>query len=193
MNTQLTLNKLNLGCEQYPKEGYLNIDVDPNSKADKIIDFNKLSHDLPSHHFELVTANHFLEHMDDSIQIMKEIHRILKPGGTLHIRVPHFSRGFTHWQHKGGFDVSYPRYFQKDFTGGYVGVDYSLKKMKLHWFAQPLLKKSELSPFQYQAGHILGKIINFFSNLSPYFCSRVWCFWVGGMEEIEFIFTKPES
>ena len=124
---------------------------------------------------------------------MEEIHRILKPKGVLHIRVPHFSRGFTHLEHKRGFDVSYPLYFQKEFAPGYVGIDFTLKKMALHWFAQPSFKKDTLSPFQYILGSILGKIFSFLGNLSPYACSRIWCFWVGGFEEVEFIFEKPEK
>ena len=36
---------------------------------------------------------------------------------------------------------------------------------------------------------IINKIISFFANLSPGFCSRIWCFWVGGFEEIEFNFV----
>jgi hypothetical protein len=35
---------------------------------------------------------------------------------------------------------------------------------------------------------LLGDIINFFANLSPEFCSRFWCNWVGGFEEISFEF-----
>ena len=43
---------------------------------------------------------------------MREIHRITKPGGTVRIWVPHFSRGFTHAEHKSGFDVTFPYYFR---------------------------------------------------------------------------------
>jgi SAM-dependent methyltransferase len=181
---------LNLGCGQYPKEGYLNIDLDPRSKADKVLDLNKVPYDLPSNHFELVEADHVFEHLNEPIQVMSEIHRLLKPGGVLHIKVPHFSRGFTHWEHKRGFDVSYPLYFQKEFTGGYVGIDFALKKMALHWFSQLPLKKKTLNSFQYLIGLALGKVFDFLSNLSPYACSRIWCLWVGGFEEVEFIFKK---
>ena len=182
--------KLNLGCGQFPKNGYLNIDVDPLSMAEKFFDLNQFPYDLPSEHFEMVEADHLFEHLSDHILVMKEIHRVLKPGGILKMRVPHFSRGFTHWDHKRSFDVSYPLYFNKSFLGGYTGIDLDLRKMEFHWFSQPYLKKKTLSHFQYMAGFTLGKIFDFISKLSPYACSRIWCFWVGGFEEVEFVFEK---
>ena len=36
----------------------------------------------------------------------------------------------------------------------------------------------------------MGVVIDFFANLSPMFCSRVWCYIVGGFEEIEFDFRN---
>jgi hypothetical protein len=44
---------LNLGCGKFPKEGYLNIDVDPTTKPDKVMNLNEFSYDLPSNYFEL--------------------------------------------------------------------------------------------------------------------------------------------
>ena len=120
--------------------------------------------------------------------VMKEVHRISKNNATVIIRVPHFSRGFTHAEHKAGFDVTFPYYFNKDFKGGYQGFEYSLEKMKLTWFAQPYFKKTVLSNFQFNSASFLGSIFNFFAKLSPFICSRIWCFWVGGFEEIEFHF-----
>jgi hypothetical protein len=60
--------------------------------------------------------------------------------------------------------------------------------MKLKWFAQPSLKKTLLTKPQYLVGNTIGKLIDTFANLSPFLCSRLWCFWVGGFEEIEFQF-----
>jgi hypothetical protein len=37
-------------------------------------------------------------------------------------------------------------------------------------------------------GQAIGAIIDLFANLSPWLCSRLWCYWVGGFEEIEFVF-----
>ncbi len=65
----------------------------------------------------MVEASHLLEHLDRPFLAMKEMHRILKPGGQLIIKVPHFSRGFTHAEHAHGFDVTFPNYFNKKFSG----------------------------------------------------------------------------
>ena len=37
---------------------------------------------------------------------------------------------------------------------------------------------------------VVGGVMNFLANLSPLACSRLWCFWVGGFEEIEYHFVK---
>jgi hypothetical protein len=61
--------------------------------------------------------------------------------------------------------------------------------VKLTWFAQPYLKKTVLSKPVFYVALAAGAVIDFFANLSPFMCSRIWCFWVGGFEQIEFKFT----
>jgi hypothetical protein len=61
--------------------------------------------------------------------------------------------------------------------------------MRLSWFAQRYLKKQVVPAYQYAVATIFGAIFDFFANLSPVLCSRIWCFWVGGFEEIEYEFT----
>lgn len=41
--------------------------------------------------FDVVLCNHVLEHVKDDIQALKEIHRVLKPGGWAVLQVPFFS------------------------------------------------------------------------------------------------------
>ncbi len=186
------MKKLNLGCGIDYKEGFINVDFHDHIKVDKIMNLNFIPYDLEANSFDYIYASHVLEHLNDPFTIMKELHRILKTNGTLHIKVPHFSRGFTHSEHKAGFDVNFPYYFNPHFTkSGYFGVTFELKKMRLHYFAffhlLPYLGVSKITIFFMK---ILNRIINFFANLSPNLCSRLWCFWVGGFEEIEFIFVK---
>ncbi len=182
--------KLNLGCGEDKKEGFVNLDWNKLVEPDAVHDLNKVPYPFPDNEFALVNASHILEHLEKPFVIMKELHRLLKSGGKLIVKVPHFSRGFTHAEHEHGFDVTFPLYFDKKFTrSGFFGVEFELKKIQLHWLAS-----FHLLPYLGYGGLTIGllKIINGFisplANLSPAFCSRVWCFLVGGFEEIEFEF-----
>ena len=182
--------KLNLGAGEDRREGYINVDWNDLAKPDVKHNLNQFPYPFEDNKFDEIMASHVLEHLDKPFDVMKEFHRILKPGGQLIIKVPHFSRGFTHAEHAHGFDVSFPLYFNKKFTkSGFFGVEFDLANMELHWAAF-----THLLPY-YGYGKIIIAIIKFFSaifsflaNLSPNFCSRIWCFWVGGFEEIEFKF-----
>jgi SAM-dependent methyltransferase len=182
--------KLNLGCGEDKKAGYINLDWNPLTAPDIKHDLNVLPYPFPDNHFNYVEANHILEHLDKPFLIMKELHRILKPGGFLKIKVPHFSRGFTHTEHSHGFDVTFPLYFNKNFTSsGYIGTEFELKSMKLNWLAflhlLPFLGYGKIIIFVLR---LINKIISFLANINKNFCSRIWCFWVGGFEEVEFLF-----
>lgn len=187
------MKKLNLGCGQFKKEGFLNLDVSPLSQADIVHNLEDFPYPFPENEFGCIEADHVLEHLSEPFRAMAELHRIARPGGIIHIRVPHFSRGLTHPEHKRGFDVSFPLYFDQNFVGGYTGVHFLHKTTRLHWFAQKWLMKRVLKPWLYSVLVFLGELIDFFANLSPYFCSRVWGFWVGGFYEIEYVFQKPEA
>ena len=63
--------------------------------------------------------------------------------------------------------------------------------VRVRWFAQLHLKWLELSPLQFQVARAAGAWIDFWANLSPEIASRVWCFSVGGFEEVEFVFRSP--
>lgn len=180
--------KLNIGCGAFKKEGFINLDYDPRTQPDVIHNLNEFPYPFSDDQFSLIEADHVLEHIEDPFKAMKEVHRILKPNGKLIIKVPHFSRGFTHPEHKRGFDVSFPYYFNPTFKGGYAGCEFKTQRVHLKWFAQPYLRKSVLSKSAYYFGFTMGKIIDFFANLSPFLCSRLWCYIVGGFEEIEFHF-----
>lgn len=182
------MKKLNLGCGSFYKEGYVNVDFYNTAKTDVIHDLNKFPYPFAENEFEFVEANHVLEHLENPFAVVKEIYRITKAGSNIIIRVPHFSRGFTHADHKRSFDVTFPYYFNPAFIGGYQGIWLKKKSMKMTWFAQPYLKKTVLSPPIYYLAKLMGFFIDSLANISPFLCSRIWCFWVGGFEEIEYHF-----
>lgn len=193
MDTLISTNlpkRLNLGCGSYKKPGFLNVDNEPSAEPDLLLDLEQIPYPFPDNHFEEIRAYHVLEHLSNPFAVMREIHRILAPNGLVIVRVPHFSRGFTHAGHKRGFDVTFSFYFSDKFPKSYVIVPFKLEYMRLRWFAQPYLKREVLSTPVFYTATILGKIIDFFANLSPFITSRLWCYWIGGFEEIEFRFRK---
>ncbi|MCU0679500.1 MAG: class I SAM-dependent methyltransferase [Planctomycetes bacterium] len=182
------LKKLNLGSGEDKKVGYVNVDWNELTKPDVAHDLNRLPYPFADDAFDRIEASHVLEHLDKPFAVMRELHRILKPDGELAIKVPHFSRGFTHAEHSHGFDISFPQYFNRKFTSsGFLGFEFENVGLSLKWMAFSHLLK------YYGYGHgtvailkVVSQTISFLANLSPAFCSRIWCFWVGGFEEIEF-------
>lgn len=180
---------LNLGCGQFKKEGFLNVDWDAKCSPDMQVNLEELPYPFPDSHFKLIETDHLLEHLGKVFDIMRELHRISAPGGRCVIRVPHFSRAMTHAEHKHGFDFTFPFYFDPTWKGGYTGAHFELQSMRLTWFAQPELKRTVLSTPSFFLGNAFGMVADLFANLSPVICSRFWCFLVGGFEEIEYHFV----
>lgn len=187
------MKKLNLGCGKFKKEGFVNLDWVESVHPDVVHDLNKFPYPFGDNTFEWVEADHVLEHMENPFGVMKEIHRISAPGAIVIIRVPHFSRGFSHPEHKRGFGATFPYFFQKSFPGDYMGVEFILKKMKFSWFAQKYIKRQILPMHIYITASIFNYLFSFLANLSPILCHSVWCFWVGGFEEIEFVFEVKKD
>ena len=188
---ELATKKLNLGCGEDRKEGYINLDWSPLTNPDVVHDLNVFPYPFADNELDYIEASHVLEHLDKPFLVMKEFHRVLKPGGTLHVKVPHFSRGFTHAEHAHGFDVTFPLYFNKSFTkSGYYGVEFHLKSLELHWLAFfHLLPSLGYGKTTVTILRGISAVISTLATISPAFTSRIWCFWAGGFEEIEFTFT----
>ena len=51
--------------------------------------------------FDLVIANHVLEHVDDDVKALTEIHRVLKPGGYAILQTPYCAMLHHTWQDPG--------------------------------------------------------------------------------------------
>ncbi len=68
---------------------WVNLDREPREGVDVASD---LENPLPfgREEFDLVLASHVLEHVHGYLSLIREIHRVMKPGGTLVIKVPEF-------------------------------------------------------------------------------------------------------
>lgn len=123
--------KLNLGCGKYKLPGYHNIDSWPEAEPDQFVDLEQFPLPFPDDHFKEVKADHVLEHLNNPFGIMLELHRICAHDAIIRIKVPHFSRGMTHADHKRCFDVTFPYYFNPDFKSGYLGRTMKLEYHRL--------------------------------------------------------------
>ncbi len=82
--------KLNLGCGQDILEGYVNLDIFEREGVDVVHDVTSLPLPFVDGQFDEILCNDILEHID-YIPVLRDLHRILAPGGILHVRVPHFT------------------------------------------------------------------------------------------------------
>jgi len=176
----MNMKILDLGCgkRKYPKS--IGIDFNPNIDADIVHDLNTYPYPLKDNTFDMVHASHILEHLDDTVKTMNEIHRICKPNAKIIIRVPHFSQAgaWANPTHRRAFATYTFNYFTKESKEQYINKYFEIKKIKMNYtmpFERHNLWKS-----------CVTKIMNFLANANQWFCERVWCYWVGGFSEIYF-------
>lgn len=84
------ITKLHLGCGMFPKEGWLNTDINVKDE-DNIVRLDvRSSFDIPDNSFDYIYSEHLIEHVDyfGAINMLKESYRVLKPGGVLRISTP---------------------------------------------------------------------------------------------------------
>lgn len=117
----MPIKKLNLGCGGDIKEGYINLDSKKLPGVDVVWDIEKLPLPFQNEEFDEILANDILEHVE-YIPVLKDLHRILKQGGKLAIRVPHFTskNNFADPTHKKMFSVFTFDYFVKNPSFGKV-------------------------------------------------------------------------
>ena len=85
------MNILDVGCGHDKLPGAIGIDRSPATAADVVHDLDRTPWPFEPASFDLIRCQDVLEHLDDVIATMEEIHRIARPGAEVRIRVPHFS------------------------------------------------------------------------------------------------------
>lgn len=108
------MKKLNLGCGENIKEGWLNLDSVALPGVDVVHDIEKIPFPFRDGEFDEILCRDVLEHVE-YIPVLKELHRILKAGGILRIQVPHFTsrNNFVDPTHRRMFSISTFDFFVK--------------------------------------------------------------------------------
>ena len=190
---------LNLGCGADYRGGWVNIDLSdhPDIKKDKKVDLTKLPLPFESNSFDYIFSSHTLEHIPGYLTpLMIELWRILKPKGILEIRVPHFSHysALTGFEHRNVFSINGFNIFCQlayfKHIPGFPGMNKPLFK-KIKGILRPqrtddgnrfLVEKN----FYYYIANFISKLANTNTNL----CEKIWCYWVGGFQEMQIILRK---
>jgi SAM-dependent methyltransferase len=81
------------------------VGVDIKAPAQVLWDLGRFPYPWPDNSVDAVRMSHSLEHCDDLLAVVKEVHRILKPGGLFWVIVPHASgTGAFKLEHKHFFN-----------------------------------------------------------------------------------------
>ena len=107
---------LDLGCGNKKREGTVGVDHNDRTAADIVHNLNKFPYPFPDSSVDHIYMDNVLEHLDDVIRVMEEVHRVLKPDGTVKIIVPYFRSvwAFVDPTHKSFFSVASFAYFDPE-------------------------------------------------------------------------------
>lgn len=122
---------LHLGCGRNKIADSLGVDIAPSPAVDLIWDLNKIPWPLPTASFDKVYLIDVLEHLDNVISVMEEVHRVSKEGATVFIQSP-FASSFRVWadpSHRRGFTSTSFRYFTAEFCAAHF--EYSKARFRV--------------------------------------------------------------
>ncbi|MCK4553267.1 methyltransferase domain-containing protein [Candidatus Pacearchaeota archaeon] len=181
------MKKLNLGCGLKPFEDYVNVDMVKRKGVDVVHNLEKFPYPFKNNEFDEVYMDNVLEHLEDIIKVMEELHRISKPNAIIKIIVPHYSScmALGHITHKRCFSSGTFNNFEPDNWEKYSKAEFKILKNKLIWldcrdwfFIKPLK-------------FLIDRLI----NIKPFLSERFFCYLLGGFDHIyyELKVIKKES
>lgn len=177
MQTQTrSFKRLNIGSGLDYKKGWINLDYNATYSPDVVHNIDKFPYPFKDGEFDYIYCSHILEHVADLFKTFNELERILRRGGILHIRVPHFSNG------NGYNDLTHKRFFGW-FTFDQLVNGYYNQKINFRILSRR---------FNYLAveHRVANTVFSWFFNLLPkQFYQRFLC-WIFPVGEIEIKLKK---
>lgn len=110
------MRSLNVGCGGRRLVDALGIDIRPGPDVDVICDLNKYPWPFKDESFDMVYCCDIIEHLDDVVKTMQEIHRVAQDKAKVIISTPHFSHpnSFRDPTHKWHFTIDSFDYFTEE-------------------------------------------------------------------------------
>ncbi|MBE9029532.1 class I SAM-dependent methyltransferase [filamentous cyanobacterium LEGE 11480] len=131
------LMKLDFGCGQKKQPGYIGLDGFATPDVDVVHDFDQFPYPFEDNTFDEIVCNSSLEHVDDFMKTVVELHRIAKPGALIKVACPHYSGpdAYRDPTHKTFF--SYFTFDVFDQGSSYLSPYHGLLKVKHRMFGVP--------------------------------------------------------
>ena len=183
---------LNIGCGKTRLPHSIGVDLVPiEGFVDIVHNLDLLPYPFESDYADEIHMYHVLEHLHDPLQKIEELHRVLKSGGVLYLRVPHFSSmgAFTDITHIRPFGyLSFDCFRKADYQHFYTTKEFEILHKGIKYlglypnsgFYAEYIHKNQCPMFA--RPFVLA--LNFLINLNPVFFERFWCYWVGGATEL---------
>ncbi len=181
--------RVNLGCGAFAIPGAFGVDQVQRGCTHVMADLSAPALPFKTGSVSVIHIYHVLEHLD-FVRFMDEMHRVLGPSGTIHIRVPHASY-FGFWDdptHIRPFTSRTFDYWEPGYLHEYgFPHRFHVIKRELHFLGNPDINRFKILPWLTNS---ICSLLNFFANLQIRFCERLWARYVGGFTEIEFELKK---
>ena len=110
---------LDLGCGANKRPGATGVDIVELPGVDVVWDLNRRQWPISDSSYDLIIMNHIIEHLEDPVATMLEVHRVAAPNAVVDIVTPHFSSANS-WSdptHRHHFAVAAFDYFIKPMPG----------------------------------------------------------------------------
>jgi SAM-dependent methyltransferase len=154
---------LNLGCGLKHVPEAVNLDITRDTNPDVVHDLNQAPWPLPDNHFREVLAYDVIEHLEDFIAAMEEIHRVCSEGAVVRITVPHFSCANAYT------DPTHRRLF------GYFSFDYVTGENEIQFYSRARFRKLSSRMIFYPS--LLNKLVWRLANRYPTGYEQRWA-WI---------------
>lgn len=116
MKKENELKILDLGCGKKKRVGSIGVDYSDRHDADIVHDLNVFPYPLQSDEFDEIYLDNVIEHLNDPMRVMEEVHRLSKSGGLVKVIVPYFRSvwAFIDPTHKHFFTVDSFSYYDPE-------------------------------------------------------------------------------
>jgi SAM-dependent methyltransferase len=82
---------LDIGCGSAKRRGAVGLDISPDTSADIVHDLDVFPYPIEDESFDQIVLQDVIEHLQEPIRVLEELHRIARPSARIQLRTPHFS------------------------------------------------------------------------------------------------------